>query len=97
MLWGAFLGAQWLRILLSMQGTQVRPLVREDSTCHGTTKANLTPESGHQEKPSGTAAQGSPCPLQLEKACRQQWRPKEAKIKNFKKIFWIFSSVTIQI
>ena len=29
---------QWLRILLPMQGTQVRALVREDPTCHGATK-----------------------------------------------------------
>ena len=42
MLWGTFLGAQWLRILLSVQGTQVRPLVWEDSTCHGATKSNTT-------------------------------------------------------
>ena len=26
---------QWLRIFLSMQGTQVQSLVWEDSTCHG--------------------------------------------------------------
>ena len=25
---------QWLRICLPMQGTQVGPLVQEDSTCH---------------------------------------------------------------
>ena len=30
--------AQWLRIHLQMQGTQVRYLVREDPTCHGATK-----------------------------------------------------------
>ena len=29
--------AQWLRIRLSMQGTRVRALVREDPTCHGAT------------------------------------------------------------
>ena len=29
---------QWLRIRLPMQGTQVRSLVWEDPTCHGTTK-----------------------------------------------------------
>ena len=27
--------AQWLRICLPMQGTQVRALVWEDPTCHG--------------------------------------------------------------
>ena len=32
---GASLVAQWLRICLPMQGTQVRALVWEDPTCHG--------------------------------------------------------------
>ena len=38
--WGerASLMAQWLRILLPMQGTWVRALVQEDPTCHGATK-----------------------------------------------------------
>ena len=35
---GASLVAQWLRIRLPMQGTRVRALVREDTTCHGATK-----------------------------------------------------------
>ena len=35
---GASLVAQWLRIRLPMQGTQVQALVREDPTCHGATK-----------------------------------------------------------
>ena len=35
---GASLVAQWLRIRLPMQGTRVRALVWEDSTCHGVTK-----------------------------------------------------------
>ena len=30
--------AQWLRIRLPMQGTQVRSLAREDPTCHGAAK-----------------------------------------------------------
>ena len=36
--WGASLVAQWLRIWLLMQGTQVRALVQEDPTCRGATK-----------------------------------------------------------
>ena len=36
-LW-ASLVAQWLRILLPMQGTQVQALVWEDPTCRGATK-----------------------------------------------------------
>ena len=35
---GTSLVVQWLRILLPMQGTQVRPLVWEDPTCRGATK-----------------------------------------------------------
>ena len=35
---GTSLVAQWLRICLPMQGTQVRALVREDPTCRGETK-----------------------------------------------------------
>ena len=34
----ASLAAQWLRICLPMQGTQVRALVWEDPTCHGATR-----------------------------------------------------------
>ena len=34
----ASLVAQWLRVCLPMQGTQVRALVWEDPTCHGATK-----------------------------------------------------------
>ena len=35
---GASLVAQWLRICLPMQGTWVRALVWEDSTCRGATR-----------------------------------------------------------
>ena len=35
---GASLVAQWLRIRLPMQGTQVRSLVQEDPTCRSATK-----------------------------------------------------------
>ena len=35
---GASLVAQWLRIRLPVQGTQVQALVREDATCGGATK-----------------------------------------------------------
>ena len=39
--WGASPVAQWLRILLPMQGTWVRSLGREDPTCYGATKPVL--------------------------------------------------------
>ena len=35
---GPSLVAQWLRIRLPMQGTQVQALVQEDATCCGATK-----------------------------------------------------------
>ena len=35
---GTSLVAQWVRICLPMQGTQVQPLVWEDFTCHGETE-----------------------------------------------------------
>ena len=35
---GTSLVAQWLRIRLPMQGTQVQALVWEDPTCHAATK-----------------------------------------------------------
>ena len=35
---GASLVAQWLRICLPMQGTQVQAVVQGDPTCHGATK-----------------------------------------------------------
>ena len=35
---GTSLVAQWLRICLPMQGTQVQSLVRKDSTCRGAAK-----------------------------------------------------------
>ena len=35
---GTSLLAQWLKIRLPMQGTQVRALLWEDPTCHGATK-----------------------------------------------------------
>ena len=37
-IWWASLVAQWLRICLPMQWTQVRALVWEDPTCHGETR-----------------------------------------------------------
>ena len=38
---GTSLVAQWLRIRLPMQGTQVQALVREDPTCATTTEPAL--------------------------------------------------------
>ena len=49
---GTSLVVQWLRICLPRQGTWVRSLVQEDSTCCGATKPTLSKASvPHQEKP----------------------------------------------
>ena len=50
---------QWLRICLSMQGTQVQSLVHEDSTCRGASK----PQELQLLKPALPRA----CASQLEK------------------------------
>ena len=38
---------EWIRICVSMQGTQIQSLVWEDSTCYGATKAIATNSSAH--------------------------------------------------
>ena len=85
---GTSLVAQWLRIHLPMQGTQVQALVREDPTCCGATKPVShncwslcsTREAAAVRNPH-TATKRSPRSPQLEKACVQQRRPNAAKIK----------------
>ena len=81
---GTSLLGQWIRICPPMQGTQVRSLVREDSTCHGTAK----PESHsscpracdlQQEKPMQEKARET---RKLERAQGQQGRPRAAKNKQ---------------
>ena len=85
---GTSLGAQWLRISLPMQGTQVRALVREDPTCHRATKpvrhnywaCALEPTSHTTETRGPTA-----CALQQEKppqweACAPQRRVAPARL-----------------
>ena len=81
---GASLVAQWLRIRLPMQGTQVHSLVREDPTGCGATK----PMCHNYWSPSAAmrnlcnATKSSPRSLQLEKAGAQQRRPNAAKKKK---------------
>ena len=86
---------QWLRIPLPMQGTWVWFLAQEESTCCGqfgpcaTGACSRTLEQ-QLLRPSTTTTEAcalqqevttenSPCSLQLEKACSQQWRPCAAK------------------
>ena len=86
----ASLVAQWLRICLPRQGTQVRALVWEDPTCRGATKpvrhnywACVPRERTPQEKALQSEAcapqrKSSPHSPQLEKAHAQQRRPNAA-------------------
>ena len=86
---GTSLVAQWLRIRLSMQGTQVRALVREDPTCCGAAKPvrhnYWSPHSATRKATAmrslRTTTKSSPRSPQLEKACTQQRRPNTAKNK----------------
>ena len=79
---------QSLRVCLPMQGMWIFSLVWEDSTCWGATKlmcfnywSLCNKRSHHNERPKYHSEE-EPCPLQLEKACRQQWRPSVAKKQN---------------
>ena len=70
---GASLVAQWLRICLPMQGTWVRALVWEDSTCRGAT--------GPVSHNYWACASGA-CALQQERPhserpthCNEEWPP----------------------
>ena len=85
---GTSLVAQWQRICLPMQGTQVRSLVQEDSTFCGqlnpmarTTepmclKPVLCNRRHHSEKPAH---------CKLKKAYAKQWRPSKTENKQTKK------------
>lgn len=77
---------QWLRILLPVQGTQDRPLVWEDSTCHGATKpcATITEpipgttEAGHSKAralPQEESLQREARALQLQSSLSQLEKP----------------------
>ena len=50
---GASLAVQWIRFLLTMQGTWVQSLVREDPACLRATKETRTPRAhaAQQKKP----------------------------------------------
>ena len=92
---------QWLRIPLPMQGTWVWFLAQEESTCcgqfgPGATGACSRTLEQQLLRPSTTTTEvcalqqevtteNSPCSLQLEKACSQQWRPCAAKKKRKKR------------
>ena len=76
----ASLVAQWLGVRLPVQGTRVRALAWEDSTCRRATEPVLC-NKPRQWGPR-TAANSSSCLPQLEKAHEQQQRPNTAKNKN---------------
>ena len=71
---------QWLRICLSMQGTQIRSLVQENPICCGVTK----PEHHNYQAQVPRACalkKRRPHSLQLEKVCMWQQRSSTAKNK----------------
>ena len=77
--------AQWLRTCLPMQGTWVRPLVREDPTCRWATKpvchnywACAPQREATTMRSPCTTMKSRPRSLQLEKAHAQQRRPNAA-------------------
>ena len=80
---GASLVAQWLRIHLPMQGTQVRALVREKPTCHGATKpvhhnywvCALEPTSHNYRSPHATTTEAH---APRTRAPQQKKPPQEA-------------------
>ena len=92
---------QWLRIFLSMQGTQVWCLVLKDPTCHEALKLlhhnywspwtqdpMLHNKRSHcSEKPMHCNERVALSLLQLQKAQGQQWRPSAAKNKINKNLF----------
>ena len=95
---GASLVAQWLRVCLPMQGTQVRALVWEDPTCRGAagpvSHNSWACASGacalQQERPRQWEARAprwrvAPTHRQLEKAHTQKQRPNTAINKLIKK------------
>ena len=97
---GTPLGVQWLRVPLPIQGTRVRLLVWEDSTCHRATepmhhdywdwmlqlpKPMPIELTLRSRRSLHTARRNQPCSLQVEKACAQQRRPSTAKINKLQK------------
>ena len=90
----ASLVAQWLRICLPMQGTQVRALVWEDPTCRGATRpvshnywacasgACAPQREAATVRGPRTAMKSGPRLPQLEKALSQKRRPNTAIKKN---------------
>ena len=64
--------AQWLKICLSVQGTQVRPLIQEDCTSHRATKpVRHNYCAGALSLCPATRGAHTPQP---EKAFAQKWR-----------------------
>ena len=85
--------AQWLRICLPVQGTQVLSLVQEDPTCLRVTKpichsywacvleSTLCKKRSHHKETLCTATKSSLCSWQLEKACTHNKDPAQQKNK----------------
>ena len=78
---------QWLRIRLPVQGTQVRSLVQEDSTCHGAPEPVCPRAHALQKRDMttmrnpGTAMRAAPICRNGRKKPMQQGRPSTAKYR----------------
>ena len=72
---GTSLVVQWLRIRLTVQGTQVQSLVWEDRTCCGATKP----------VPQESQCSARKTPLMPQRSCVPQLRPDKAKEIHIKK------------
>ena len=85
----ASLVAQWIRIHLPVQGTQVQSLVQEDSTCcratmpacHNYCVPRVMPCNSRSHHSKNPEHRNSGPRSQLQKACTKQWRPSTAKSK----------------
>ena len=76
---GTSLLVQWLKIHLSMQGTQVQSLVQEDPTCYGATKpVHHNYYRASKQQPPNLCATATAA-LEPEASARNkkppQWRP----------------------
>ena len=91
-----FLVVQWLRICLSVQGTRVRSLVQEDSTCRGTARplhhywGPRTPEpvlcnkrSHCSEKPTHSSQRVAPACHSERKPVQSNRVPAQPKVNQF--------------
>ena len=66
---GTFLVVQWTRILLPMQGTQVQPLVWEDSSALRASPCTTTTEPTHQSPGAACLCAAATAALRIQSPC----------------------------